>query len=454
MNRNVSVVLVAVASMVGIELAAQSTVYDVAYSSSRPTAVSGQETGVGPELSFEDAPIVSLTFWEYNDKPCGAAASSLLWNRFENGTMHADQDAEGGYTSGCEGSGGSTVNNVSNVTVNAVVDVFRAVARTAGVRRVGNGRVNANINNSIRDLILPDGHGLTGLRICVRSGNGRLKGVHVSYARVTPGGLRDAKEMRFERPRCNQWEALAACPDGQIATGVVIHHSDPDIIAGVGLKCARPRFTARAVAMQPPPPTTPAPPPPAVQQQSGLQLYRTPVSRTQVSGDAGTGTLLFSDESNAFVTGITVWERNNQPCRLRVTYRTDPDSGEHTKTFNRCNGNTTSDPWSVDIDDGVLFSDNSTYGVGGLRICQRRQNGRLKGIQLFAARIDGNTVQHDNSIDPDEELSNCNDWQTPRRSCPSNQIAAGVVVHYRDNNNGADEITGLHLRCARTTLTP
>jgi hypothetical protein len=143
---------------------------------------------------------------------------------------------------------------------------------------------------------------------------------------------------------------------------------------------------------------------------------------------------------------VTWWERNNRPCKLRLSARSLED-GQQSVTFTGntldiCGGN----PGASSMRN-VNFDANPRYFVRGIAACTTDKNdsanNRLKGIKIYPARVTRQgAVTPLNSFEK-VERNNCKFWHPPVH-CPAGHIAYGVRVHH----NG-DSFRGLGLRCRK-----
>ncbi|MEM1115434.1 MAG: hypothetical protein AAF845_12630 [Bacteroidota bacterium] len=178
-----------------------------------------------------------------------------------------------------------------------------------------------------------------------------------------------------------------------------------------------------------------------------------PVTPTRVSGQAG-GRVesLNHSGANTFLTGISVRERNDNPCDIRAYFRAiSPSDGDtHSLRLNWCSGNSGSIRHAT-----VPGSNANVYAVHGLRMCsndRNRNNYKLKGLRAMVSQINGNgQIQRDPGLAAQFERTNCREWEQPQR-CPTGQVAVGVDVHY--GTRGGTRITGLALQCQAVQVVP
>ena len=172
-------------------------------------------------------------------------------------------------------------------------------------------------------------------------------------------------------------------------------------------------------------------------------------STTAVSGTNGPAEIL-EGPPNSVLTRIEFFERADRPCQVRATFVTwradaqgDPTGVSSTfDSFDGCDG-TSSSRKVIDLGPGE--------GIWGLRVCQRRQNDRLKGLEAkravlrpengYSAGVDRGRTSF--------ERSNCNAWEPDFVECAQG-VARGLRIAHRSN---PVEITGLALECGRVEYT-
>lgn len=296
-------------------------------------------------------------------------------------------------------------------------------------------------NDTWESVRVPSPNVVTGLRICRQSSNGRLKGVELRHARLTPSGFDAPGTVRFERTRCNEWESgFVSCPAGQAASGVLLH-AEGRSIRGLGLVCSQPVFTV--TGWTEPPAATVGAVDMAALLAPRLTVQPAPVTESGLSGTSATRAVL-SAGPHTVLERIEVRERGDRPCWIEATFRSHrPATARTTRLLDRCGG-TASSGRIVEIAD----VEGEFRAVAGLAVCQRSGNQRLKGIELFGATVTTQLgVRHDDAITDRARRVNCNDWQ-PRVSCPSTRIGTSLVVHFRSTPGQPDEVVGFALRCA------
>lgn len=85
---------------------------------------------------------------------------------------------------------------------------------------------------------------INSIQVCSnKKNNHRLKGVKVTAANIDNNNSAMVEntnlKLSFERPNCSVWKKNKSCLNGEIAVGLIIHHS-PDEITGIELMCSRP----------------------------------------------------------------------------------------------------------------------------------------------------------------------------------------------------------------------
>ena len=70
------------------------------------------------------------------------------------------------------------------------------------------------------------------------------------------------------------------------------------------------------------------------------------------------------------------------------------------------------------------------WAVNGVKVCLNKDQDRLKGITLYAVKIEDGKVTGSTS-EKTQERTNCSVWKTAEK-CPSGQIATELMFHYKD----------------------
>lgn len=203
-------------------------------------------------------------------------------------------------------------------------------------------------------------------------------------------------------------------------------------IVALGLTTGTPAPTSTPI------PTRPEISSPAPGDATGREIdYSVPGTDTAISGDPGSGGWApLNFWATYALTGVTIGERNNHPCYLRLDGK-DPENGSDTEdTFTSwlCNG-------GANISLEVGFPNNPRYFVRGISVCLSN-SGRVKGVAVVAARLPVGSDDVEELVDYDSDQSaNCATWE-PWVYCPNNMVATGAQFG-EDNEN----FTGLGLVC-------
>ncbi len=294
--------------------------------------------------------------------------------------------------------------------------------------------LGSGCNAPDKTVAAPVGSVITGLRVCQRRQNGRLKGVAIRFQSVEADGRGGVVSRFYDRPNCNEWSRWVECPGDQVATGVVAHWRDAAIV-GMALQCRSVRMVAEQVTRQSALPTRPR----------ALQLDR-PSAGDRLSGTNGVVQTLRAPDGMA-LKGVTFGERNDRPCYLRAEFSGfDGTFTAGSRTFDRCNGSEGS------LRTVTIVSSLSTMQwASGLQICQRQQNDRLKGVRLRGSRVDDQGTHYDPAIEEVEERTNCNQW-AQQAFCARGSVITELQVHYRATGSRPAEITGVALNCAEAVV--
>ncbi len=167
---------------------------------------------------------------------------------------------------------------------------------------------------------------------------------------------------------------------------------------------------------------------------------------TGVSGHFGQNRVGL-EVSDDFLGWIGWEESRDRPCYLSIR----PD-GEGLRSpsipYSRCGAGGITPSEMLELSSGRATETSfRLWTIRGLRVCNnRRANMRLKGIQIFTARIDEQGRRVDLNESDTEERPNCAVWDEPVH-CPSGTLATGVVVHANEASGSAEQIVGLQLIC-------
>ena len=111
--------------------------------------------------------------------------------------------------------------------------------------------INGAANDADAKAVVFDGnprHYLRGIAACTNNDNNhRVKGIRIFPASVALDGTVNALSSNESenRPNCSIWRQAVFCPNGQIASGVEVRHTDEEI-TGLGLRCRRVTMQAAA----------------------------------------------------------------------------------------------------------------------------------------------------------------------------------------------------------------
>lgn len=113
----------------------------------------------------------------------------------------------------------------------------------AGFSLPSNPIYNPSANGDARTVVF-DGnprHYLRGIAVCTNNDNNhRVKGIRIYPASVgTDGTVTNLNSNESaSRTNCATWHAPVYCPNGQIASGIAVKHTDNEV-TGIGLRCRR-----------------------------------------------------------------------------------------------------------------------------------------------------------------------------------------------------------------------
>ncbi len=332
--------------------------------------------------------VTSLEFFEQSDRPCRIVVGFSSWN------LNADQ---------------------------AAVDVDYRTRQTGGSCSGSPQRVAAS----------GPGRAVSGIMMCQRRRNNRIKGAQLHAKQLLPNGLGNGVGTSFERPNCNnQWQAWVDCPTGQVSTGVVVHSGNGSI-TGVALRCSNVTWQRQGYQR--------------IDLGNPIPMLTTTGSTpgTGISGLSASERVLSAPLPNMGLRKITFGERNDRPCYLQAEFWTDnPTPTSRTVTFNECQGNQGSER-SVEIATSTIV----VQLASSIAICQRQGNDRLKGITLLGSRIDATGATPDSAISDQEVRTNCNDQNDPEH-CTVGSVITAIQVHFRPSQNRPAEIVGLGPICS------
>ncbi|MCC6245020.1 MAG: hypothetical protein IT353_19410 [Gemmatimonadaceae bacterium] len=178
-----------------------------------------------------------------------------------------------------------------------------------------------------------------------------------------------------------------------------------------------------------------------------------PATTTAVSGYAASRTTQIGFGAGHEAVARIWWgERGDKPCELQIEGKAlEYAITTYTrKNFNLCDGGATSAAWSTDGSGRIVEFGSAPdwrYVIMGISVCTNNSNNhRLKGIKIVAGGVPNSapglpkTIHHYGVWDRADQ-TNCATWHR-QVSCPTEQIASGLVIHHTN-----EEITGIALRC-------
>mgnify|MGYP000149588390 CR=1 FL=1 len=273
---------------------------------------------------------------------------------------------------------------------------------------------------------------VSGLRVCLNRDHDRVKGLHLRGRKVNADGTIQnvSSDPHVERTNCRDWMDWVECPNGQIATGLIVAResgAEPRSARGIGLICRR------------------------VSTRAAEASHRF-IGETSVTDLAGIGTgktmdMLPGGDRNHAMDTIEWSEKGDEPCRVVVKGATlGPVVDRGSDTYDLCGGKTR---------DGSRRqagpSDPNKYPITGLKVCLH--NGRLKGvaIEVSAPFAQGGPQRMRSEGNLTATQPNCREgdfgWSEVVR-CPADQLAVGLRVAVREDMGGFD-ISGMRLLCRR-----
>ena len=194
---------------------------------------------------------------------------------------------------------------------------------------------------------------------------------------------------------------------------------------------------------------------------------------TKISGFQGSGTTLKESKSGYAMYGISSWERNDQPCFLKLwTEHVNDANHKDSEITDRCGGSSNSKELRAQYSDAGL--NEQRIFVSGIRVCLNENGTRVKGIQLRGKKISDNgkivplpvdddisknlaplgyrvspsVVTNDDSNEPYSYRLNCqsNNWKRWAECSHPVGIATGVVAHFEAGKKPR-ALTGIALHC-------
>lgn len=146
---------------------------------------------------------------------------------------------------------------------------------------------------------------------------------------------------------------------------------------------------------------------------------------------------------------IEMGEKSDKPCMIRMFWSWHTGHND-SDVFESCSGSATSRS-KRRVGASSVPQGSPRAAIRGLQVCSNNRNGsqyRVKGLRVWMATVtetgDGVVT---NGGREEFERANCRRWET-RRMCPAGEVVVSLDVHYQQNANGPEEITGLAPRCA------
>ncbi|MEM0961657.1 MAG: hypothetical protein AAGK21_03815 [Bacteroidota bacterium] len=195
------------------------------------------------------------------------------------------------------------------------------------------------------------------------------------------------------------------------------------------------------------------------------------VSFTNISGHPGDSIAFMDSPGPHYVLyGLSFQENSDDPCTISGDFWSRPDGGADAVQATRgagsgadgsgapfnCRGRGSSDR-AVE----ASYPDpNVRAAIHGIQVCTNNRNDnniKLKGVRIFTSALnrDGDLdIARDPAHADEFERPNCREpWGRVQR-CPVGQVATGVRVYYRADQDRRDQsITGLALRCQALEMT-
>jgi hypothetical protein len=292
--------------------------------------------------------------------------------------------------------------------------------------RGGGGRQNPGAWKAVGFENSLAGNYIGALRVCLNGNGTRVKGIAVLGRKVQASGelsgIRQTPETSL--PNCSRWQQWAECPEGHVATGLVGHYeagNNPRSLTGLALRCR-----------------------PITTQQNGESLSLTGRASDlfQVSGFPGEAVTVRPGQGDLHALDTIRWnEKGDKPCVIRVGgHRIDNVNSRSTARSNKC-GQRMSDDASTRI--VSVTPGGNQFAIVGLRVCMNSQSTRIKGIQIESRTPGNETVREFDDVRQRNCGSNWQEWI----SCPTGQVATGLIAHYNNGRETPRSLTGLGLRC-------
>ena len=296
---------------------------------------------------------------------------------------------------------------------------------------------SASANSRVVGFPKPESQAyIAGVSVCMNNDGTRVKGIQVRGRVPGAGGrLTDTpNEPQKDYPNCRDWRRWVDCPEGRLASGVVLQFEkgqQPKSLTGLRLLCRT--VAVRAIVDTPP------------------QLTGATSSLDEVSGLRGELIELKPAGGSSYGLDTIFWgERRDNPCVVRAEGRDLEERNRRaTRQVNKCSGDTGENS-RIDL---TVRDEVANAFISGLRVCMN--NGRVKGVQIEVRPVpwsEGDPPEPKSAPAIDDHTGwqlNCllsQDWRQWVR-CPRGQIAVGVKAYFEREGSNPRSLTGLGLFC-------
>lgn len=278
---------------------------------------------------------------------------------------------------------------------------------------------------------------IAGVSVCMNNDDTRLKGIRVR-GRVpgSAGNLTDTPdEPQKERPNCKSWKRWVDCPEGRLASGVILQVAkgkQPKSVTGLRLLCS-------AVKVQ-------------VVEDTPPRLVGYITATDEVSGAKGQEIELLPAGAKYGLDTIFWGERRDNPCLVRAESRDLADRNQRdSRSADKCDGAIgTGSQSRMDL---TTRDTPANFFITGLRVCVN--NDRVKGMELELVHVTWSTGDPPKPKDPLDarnhsgSLLNCLISGTKKNwvRCPKGQIAVGINAHFEKGNDQPKSLIGVGLIC-------
>ena len=118
---------------------------------------------------------------------------------------------------------------------------------------------------------------------------------------------------------------------------------------------------------------------------------------------------------------ITMWEHQNEPCRVKVRTRHVNTYSGRSAEWKDCYGSASGSAAKT-----ISFTQEDTY-INGVQVCHNNAGTRIKGVKIFGKKLNRNTGALSDAGSKKFERPNCKNWK-PVRYCPAGKVADGIRV--------------------------